>query len=57
VGRPGLPRQFLAVTSNHEHPHRFKKWGWRLEKEENGGRELATVDRDGGDAPVSSEQK
>jgi hypothetical protein len=35
----------------------LRKWGWRSEQEESGGDELATVDHDGGDDPVSSEQK
>jgi hypothetical protein len=45
------------VTSNHEHPHGLRKWGQRSEKEENSRGELSTVDHDGGDAPVNSEQK
>jgi hypothetical protein len=57
AGRSVSPGQFPAVTSNHEHPHWLRKWGRRSEKEENGRGELATVDRDGGDAPVSSERK
>jgi hypothetical protein len=57
AGRSGLPGRFPAVTSNPEHPHRLRKWGRRSKQEESGGDELATVDRDGGDAPASSEQR
>jgi hypothetical protein len=57
AGRSGSPGRFLAVTSNHEHPHRLRKWGQRSEKEENDRGELATVDHDGGDAPVNSERE
>jgi hypothetical protein len=53
----GLLGRFPAVTSNPEHPHGLRKWGQRSEQEESGGDELATVDRDDGDDPVSSEQK
>jgi hypothetical protein len=35
----------------------LRKWGQRSEKEKSGGDEQATVDRDDGDDPVSSEQK
>jgi hypothetical protein len=35
----------------------LRKWGQRSEKEENDEGELATVDRDGGDAPVNSERE
>jgi hypothetical protein len=35
----------------------LRKWGRRSEQEESGGDELATVDRDGDDAQVSSERR
>jgi hypothetical protein len=35
----------------------LRKWGRRSEQEESGEDELATVDRDHGDAPVSSERR
>jgi hypothetical protein len=55
AGRSGSPGWFPTVTSNPEHPHRLRKWGRRSKKEESGGGELAMVDHEGGDAPVSSE--
>jgi hypothetical protein len=33
----------------------LRKWGQRSEKEKSGGDEMATVDHDDGDDPVSSE--
>jgi hypothetical protein len=57
AGPSSSPGRFLVVTSNHEHPHGLRTWGRRLEKEENDGGELDTVDRDGGDALANSKQK
>jgi hypothetical protein len=54
AGRSGVQGRFPAVTSSHKHPHGLRKWERGSGKEENEGGKLATVDRGGDDAPVSS---
>jgi hypothetical protein len=54
AGRSGVQGWFLTIMSSHKHPHRLRRSERGSGKEENEGGELATVDRGGSDAPVSS---
>jgi hypothetical protein len=56
VNHSGSYRPLPAVTSYHEHQRVMRERGRGPEKYESDRDELATVDRDGGGAPMKSER-